>query len=78
MLNNAGVGVLEGSKLPMLFFAALAVALLFTVVATCLIMKALHISCIHPAACVSAQHTHHLHRIVVVMKACRAAATRTL
>ena len=72
MLNNAGVGVLEGSKLPMLFFAALAVALLFTIVATCLIMKALHISCIRPAcacACVSALHTHHLHRIVVVMKA---------
>ena len=80
MLNNAGVGVLEGSKLPMLFFAALAVALLFTVVATCLIMKALHTPCIRPAcacACVSALHTHHLHRIVVI-KACRAAATRTL
>ena len=64
----------------MLFFAALAVALLFTVVATCLIMKALHTPCIRPAcacACVSALHTHHLHRIVVI-KACRAAATRTL
>tara|TARA_B100000767_G_scaffold260115_1_gene270468 strand:+ start:423 stop:572 length:150 start_codon:yes stop_codon:yes gene_type:complete len=42
VLNNAGVGVLEGSQLPILFFAALAVALLFTIAATSLIMKALH------------------------------------